>query len=127
MNTDKLKSKFKSKQINGKIIYSFDYLINNELTDDDLNNLFDKDSLLYSIVFNMFYHANIKINDNDIYNSIRAKNFYDKYYWKHKYQRDEFENNLTKVIKNIYSYTDYISKNIAQWYMTIYGLKYKYL
>ena len=116
-------SKSKFQTVCGVKIYPIDYLCNNELTESDLNNLLDdnKKGLIYSLIIGMFrYVKNVKRNFQ-IVKIIKADNNWPyKYQWT-KTQRDEYENLVIKIIKNIYQYKDSQAISMAQWFMTLYG------
>lgn len=106
-------------------IYSLDYLANAELTYDDLSNLFDHKSLVYSIIIGMFKHIKLKKSNKEIIKMITTKNkWMDNYFWNHE-ELTSFENTLTKAIKNIYYCSEYTAKQKAQWYVILYGFKIK--
>ena len=48
-----------------------------------------------------------------------------KFSWDKKDKFYAFESKLSDAYKNIYNYTDKISKQYAQWWMTIYGFSIK--
>jgi len=111
----------KNSVVSGVKIYPINYLINEELTESDLNNLFDTKSFMYSIVINMFRENNIKISNSNIIKMItNDENWMNKFSW-NKDKFYEFETKLANAYKNIYNYNDKISKQYAQWWMTIYG------
>lgn len=104
-------------------IFDLDYLEKNELTDDDLYNLFDCKSLIYSLVIGMFKYAGYKKYTNEtIIKIIKTDpNWVYKHFWK-KRQRKEFENKLIKIFKNVYWYSDIVALKRAQNWMIVYGL-----
>lgn len=107
-------------------IFTLDYLANNELTDNDLSNLLDNNkSLVYSIIIGMFNHINIHKSNNEIIKLITTqKRWMYKFFWS-KEELMSFEDLLTKVLKNIYYTSEYIARQKAQWYITIYGFNRK--
>lgn len=106
-------------------IYPMDYLIESELSDEDLMYLLDKKNLTYSLIVGMFKFAKINKQDSEIINLIQndSKWMY-KYHWSKK-ELNEFENKITKVLKKIYYYSDLTSRKMAQWYIIVYGLSVK--
>ena len=111
--------------IQGKKIYSIDYLMKEELFDFDLNNLIDDNNLLYSIIIGMYKHIHSKRNLTDIIKNVQINNeWLSKNKWTEK-ERNDYENKLIKVLKNIYCMSDNIATQRAQWYMTIYGFEIK--
>ena len=106
-------------------IYDIEYLMNKELTEEDLYYLFDTASLIYSLVIAEFKYAEYNINDYDIIEI--AKNnerWVYEYYWTKK-QHDNFIKMLTKVYHNLYQYKYDASKNAAEWFVFQYGLTVK--
>lgn len=106
----------------GVKIYPMDYLMKEELTELDLNNLFDTNSFIYSVIIGMFNDAGIKKRNSDIVKELKKDN---KWIDKHKWTKDQFmnfENKLAKVIKNVYVYDEKTALMKAQWFMIKYGL-----
>ena len=58
------------KIINNVCIYPLDYLANKELTEYNLDNLFNGKSFLYSLIINMIQMSGVKDNENSIINAI---------------------------------------------------------
>ena len=115
----------KIQKVNGITIYSLDYLINEELTDEDISNLLDRKSLTYSIIINMFRYIGLKKSNKDIIKLITTKDrWMDDYVWS-KEEFNSFENLLIQALKNIYSYSDIIAKVKAQWYRILYAFRQK--
>lgn len=111
--------------VSGIKIYSLKYLINNDLTESDLNNLFETDSLIYSIIVNMYMFINSKKSYVNIVKDIRKNNdWISRNKWSNK-ERNLYEHKLKDAFKNIYSLSDEIALQKAQWYMTIYGFDIK--
>ena len=116
-------SKSKFQTVYAVKIYPIDYLCNNELTESDLNNLLDnnKKGLMYSLIIGMFRYIKNDKRNFQIIKIIKADNNWPyKYQWT-KNQRDEYENLVIKIIKNIYQYKDSQAISIAQWFMMLYG------
>ena len=114
-------------EVNGIKIYSLDYLVNTELSDNDLSNLFDNNNkgLTYSIIINMFSHVGVKKSIKDIIKIITTKDkWMNDYFW-NKEELNSFEGKLTKALKNIYYLDDKQALEKAQWYIILYGLKMK--
>lgn len=104
-------------------IYPINYLINEELNEDDLFNLFDLHSFNYSLVIGMLRHIGIKNkSDNDIIEMCsKSNNWFNKYTWTPK-QRKDFLNKLIKVYRNVYCYSEMKSKQLAEWWLLVYGI-----
>lgn len=106
-------------------IYSLDYLSTANLTDEDLSNLFDNKSLVYSIIIGMFRHIKLKKPNKEIIKMITTqKKWMNNYIWNNE-ELTLFENILTKVLQNIYSYSEEIARQKAQWYVILYGFQIK--
>ena len=63
-------NKIDFKIINNVCIYPLDYFANQELTEYDLDNLFNGKSFLYSLIINMIQMSGVKDNENSIINAI---------------------------------------------------------
>ena len=117
-------SKIIYQTVYGIKIYPIDYLINSELTDNDLSNLLDnnKEGLKYSLIIGMFKFINSSKRNYQIIKMIRNDDrWYKKVKWpQEKY--DEYEKLVIEVYKNIYQYKELTAISLAQWFMTIYGL-----
>lgn len=106
-------------------IYSADYLMNNELTDDDLKTLVGDHQLLYSLIVEMFKISKSELSQDEIINIIRTDNkWIFKYFWTKK-QRNDFEEKLKKIFRNIYYYSDPELTGHVQMWMIHYGLSIK--
>lgn len=106
-------------------IYTIDYLMTEELSDEDLDNLFSNKCLTYSLIVAMFKHINDKRSTSDIIHLITSDS---KWMYKNtwtKRQRNIFEKQVTKCFENIYSYSNFEAKQRAQWWITIYGFNMK--
>lgn len=115
----------KFQTVYGVRLYPLEYLMNEDLNDEDLSWLFDQKSLLYSIIIGMFRFIGIKKSNSEIIKLVRKdpKWMY-KYFWNSNEQQ-EFEDKLIKIMKNIYYLSDFQAKQKAQWYIIIYGLSIK--
>lgn len=115
-------NKTKFSTVQGITIYPIEYLANNELTDNDLSNLLDKNGLKYSLIIGMFKFIKSPKRNYQIIKSITSnKNWYKKTTWSTK-QQYEYEQLVIKVYKNIYQYKELAAISLAQWFMSIYGL-----
>ncbi len=113
--------------INDVKIYPIDYLVNEELTDSDINNLLNKNckSMLYSFIIGMFKYAGIQKRNQQIIKLINNdENWTNSFNWS-KQQRKTYEDKLAKAYKNIYQYGDTISKSYAEWFSIVYGFSIK--
>jgi len=116
----------KFQTVSGIKIYPMEYLVNGELTESDLSNIFDTPSLLYSIIIGMFRLAgyNSKRNSQIIKMVKEDKRWMYNNYWTRK-QANEFENILTKAFMNIYCETEVRARSKAQWEIIWHGLNIK--
>ena len=106
-------------------IYTLEYLMNTELTEEDLYYIFDTASFTYSIIIGMFKYAGYNINDYDIIELCKTnERWVYEYYWTKK-QHNDFINILTKIYKNVYQYKPMTAKNAAQWFVFQYGFTVK--
>lgn len=122
----KQKTQIIDKNGNDCKIYDLDYLINIELTEEDLYYLFDTASLIYSLVIGEFRFAGYNdISDNEIINMCKAnERWVYEYYWTKK-EHDDYIKKVTLVYKNLYQYKTYTAKNSAEWFVFQYGLTVK--
>ena len=106
-------------------IFSADYLMNNELTDEDLKTLLGDHQLIYSLIVEMFKISKHTLSENEIIDKVTKDNkWVYKYYWT-KNQRKKFENELKEIFKNVYCYTGKeLSAHVQMW-MINYGLSIK--
>ncbi len=116
--------KEKIKEIDGIKIYPLSYLAEAVLTDEDINNLLDTPSLKYSVIIDMFKKCKINKTNKNIIKFIKTENWFEKYKME-KSVFDEFENTLTLIYQNIYSYQPEIARQYAQWFMAIYSFRSK--
>ena len=111
--------------VSGVKIYPIEYLMNNELTESDLSNIFDTPSLLYSIIIGMFRHAGDNKKNYQIIKAIKEdKRWMYNNYWTQK-QAKEYEDILTKVFMNVYCESEIRSRSKAQWEIIWHGLNVK--
>lgn len=113
--------------VQGVTIYPIDYLINKELSDNDLNNLLDNDKrgLKYSLIIGMFKFIKSPKRNNQIIKIItNDKKWFENVSWTIE-QRKEYEELVIKVYENIYQYKELTAISLAQWFITIYGLSVK--
>lgn len=104
-------------------IYDLDYLKNEELTEEDLYNLFETPSLLYSLVISMFRQVKDKRSDDEIINMCKTdERWVYKNYWESEEQKESFKEDLKKVIKNVYQCGDIELDRRASWWMFQYSL-----
>ena len=116
----------KFQTVSGIKIYPMEYLMNEELTESDLNNIFDTPSLLYSIIIGMFrFVGNTTKRNNQIIKLVKEdKRWMYKNYWTQK-QSKEFEDILTKIFMNVYCEGEIRSRSRAQWEIIWHGLNIK--
>lgn len=108
---------------NATPIYKLDYLLNEELTESDLNNLLNGSCLNYSLVVAEFKFNGEKRNYNRIL--MKCKNndtWFDDNTWVAEKQ-DEFRNILAKVYKNIYYYSEKRCLDMADMWLLNFGFR----
>lgn len=108
----------------GVNIYPVDYLANEELTENDLKNLFDGKSLIYSLLVAMFKSKYANMKNSDIIKTCRRDGWMDMYTW----SKDEFiafEQIVQRIYKNLYYCQDQTALAYAQNWMTLYGFSIK--
>ncbi len=112
--------------VNKTRIYPIEYLANNELTESDLNAIFDysKKCLLYSLIIGMFKFIDSSKKNSQIIKDIKENNWYDSITWTAK-QCKEYEGLVINAYKNIYQYKNEQAESLAQWFIINYGLKVK--
>lgn len=101
--------------------FTLDYLINNELTEEDLYYIFDTKSLYYSLISELFSLMKIDKSDYDIIKNFKSWNDI-KYSWTSK-QNKKFNNNLMKAYKNIYQINDNNAMYKSDIWCYLYGPK----
>ena len=103
-------------------IFTSDYLINGDFTDDDLRYLFETNSLCLSLIVDMFTKTKQDIIDEKkIVALVKEKDWMYNYFWTDR-QRENFTNEIVEIFKNVYFYSDEIALSRAQWWITLYGL-----
>lgn len=118
-------SKSKFQTVYGIRLYPMNYLMNEELTESDLNHLLDTLSLKYSIIIGMFRHIGSSKRNCDIIKMVKTNpRWVYEHYWTTS-QRQEFEDMLTQAYKNIYYYKDIKARSLAQWMLFRFGLSIK--
>ena len=106
-------------------IYDLDYLVNTELTEEDLYNIFETPSLNYSLVINMFKISGYNKTNEEIIDLCKTDDrWMYKHFWTSK-QRKEFHSILVKICQNIYQYGYNQSEGWADWWLFMYGLSNK--
>ena len=106
-------------------IYTIDELKNTEFSEDDLHNLFDTKSLNLSLILHMFKLINDKRKDWEIVKMVRTESGWpDKYSMSRKLYNN-FVKDLKEIFANVYQYRENTAKIKAEYWMTVYGFKYK--
>ena len=115
-------------------LFSLEYLSNEELTEDDLFLLFETNSLNYSLIVAMYRYCGIYTHENKIISDIKKDNSWINFHhFKNDKDRSSFTNIVKNVVKNVYTYSDYVAQRWADDWMLHYGFsiyhchkKYKY-
>lgn len=112
--------------IQGVKIFPIKYLLENDLTESDIEVLLDEKSLSlkYSIVLGMFEYTHIYKPVLEILSIIKKDKWMYKYQWTYK-ECENYEKIITNIIKKLYYYSEEKSKSIAQWYIIMYGFQVK--
>lgn len=106
-------------------IYSLDYLSNQELSEEDLYFLFETKSLFYSIIISMFkFNGDLRLDKDILEYCKKEKKWVYKNVWT-KQKRRKFLNDLIKVYKNVYQYSDIKAKDTALGFLLLYGFNIK--
>lgn len=110
-------------------IYSIYYLLNEELTEDDLFNLFETSSLNKSLILGMFYitwkwspDETDKINEVKRFIKDNDRLWMDKKFWNFK-QYQDFRKILIGVAKNVYQYNSLTCEKWADQWLMYYGFR----
>lgn len=108
------------------IMFNLEYLMNSDLSEDDLNILLQEKYFNKALIIEMFRHAGYtNITDKQILNICTTSNkWFNKYVWS-KHQRESFLNKVTLVYKNVYQYGNVKSRQMAEWWLIRYGFKVK--
>ena len=104
-------------------IFEMDYLINNDLSEDDLYYLFETPSLNYSLLINEFKYSNQELTDEKkiIKLAQSDEEWMYKTFWTEK-QRNTFEEDTKKAFMNIYQCGPIEAESRVQWWILYYGL-----
>lgn len=106
-------------------IYSIDYLVNNELTDEDLRNLLDKSSLILSLILHQFRIIGDTREDWVILKEVKTKEDWMENYFFSKKQRNNFIDDVSKVYKNIYRCNHTTCKRSAENFVLAFGFRFR--
>lgn len=107
-------------------VYTLEYLANEDLTEKDLHNLFDKDSLLYSVVVAQFHEIGDTRRDWELIKECKEDpDWMNKYYFKSEKLRNIFVNKVAKVLMNLYTYKEEKAKREAAWFLLGYGFRFR--
>ena len=104
-------------------IFTFDYLIQSDLNEEDLYWLFDTPSMNYSFIKEMCNMLNKPILLNDLIDKITVDNTWlSEYHFRSKKDYKLFKSQMIKAIKNIFSYSDVVAKKWVENWMIRFGL-----
>jgi hypothetical protein len=96
-------------------IYEIDYLINNELSEEDLFHIFETPSLTYSLVIGMFKHSGSKLTEKEILKICKTdENWMYKHCWTQK-QKDSYYSKVSDVVHNVYQYGEDQCNSWVDW------------
>ncbi len=104
-------------------IFEMNYLMNNDLSEDDLYYLFETPSLNYSLLINEFKYSNQELTDEKkiIKLAQSDEEWMYKTFWTEK-QRNVFEEDAKKAFMNIYQCGEVEAESRVQWWILYYGL-----
>lgn len=106
-------------------LFDIDYLINTELSEEDLYYIFETNSLICSLIVGMFKEAKYNLDHNTIINICKEDSeWFNKYFWTRE-QRISFEKKLIDIYKNIYQCSTIIAKSKMDFFIIKYGLSKK--
>lgn len=112
----------KSKKVK---IYDINYLVNEELTEDDLYNIFETPSLTYSLVIGMFKESGSTMSEKEILKLCKTDtDWMYKHFWTQK-QKNNYYKKVTSIVHNVYQYDEIQSTSWTDWWMFMYGLSVK--
>lgn len=110
-------------------IYTIYYLLNEELTEDDLFNLFETSSLNKSLILGMFYitwkwspDEKDKVDEVKKFIKDNDRLWMDKKFWNFK-QYQDFRKILIGVAKNVYQYNSLMCEKWADQWLMYYGFR----
>lgn len=108
-------------------VYSIDFLMNGEYSEEDLHLLIDDGWFTKSLIIQMFKEARYNMPDTDI-----LRGCHDDSHWMYKYfwtdaQRRSFRDKLIRAFHNLYQYNGAELTSIADWWLIEYGLTNKKL
>jgi hypothetical protein len=101
-------------------IYPIEYLINEELSEDDLYNILDTKSLEYSLHCFMMRLINPDFTIKQCIDIASTNGWFDTYRWTHA-QCTYAESQIEKAFMNIYQIGPLQARQRAQMYIVTYG------
>ena len=106
-------------------LYKIDYLMNAELTDDDIHNLLDNNALEWSLINRMMELSGNSMSTSELRKTVGSSNTWmDNYYWSDEQSR-EFHDELTSVYMNVYQWKESRARSQADWFIIYLGLQIK--
>ena len=107
-------------------IYTIEYLLNKDISDQDLEYLFsNNDSIILSIIFYQFTQfTNIQSLDK-FWDEIHKDNWYDKYYYEDKEKFNKFKSIIYNIYKNLYCWNNKRCIDTTNMFLLNYGFKEK--
>ena len=106
-------------------LYKIDYLMNAELTDDDIHNLLDNNALEWSLINRMMELSGNSMSTSELRKTVGSSNTWmDNLYWSSDQSR-EFHDELTLVYMNVYQWKESRARSQADWFIIYLGLKIK--
>ena len=106
-------------------LYKIDYLMNAELTDDDIHNLLDNHALEWSLINRMMELSGNSMSTSELRKTVNSSNTWmDNIYWTNEQSR-EFHNELTSVYMNVYQWKESRARSQADWFIIYLGIRIK--
>lgn len=112
----------KIKKVQGVNFYSVDYLINHELNENELYDLFETPSLHYSLFLGMFaFIGDKRTPDELITMGKKDSDWMYKNFWSEQ-QKQQYIELVTKILMNIYQFGKETSRHNAEHWVCFNGL-----
>lgn len=111
---------------NGIKLYSTEYLMNKDISDQDLEYIFsNNDAIILSIIFYQFQKFTSISNIDAFWSEIHKDNWYDNYYYEDPIIFDDFRSVIFSIYKNLYAWNNKKCNDITDMFILNYGFKYR--
>ena len=106
-------------------LYKINYLMNAELTDEDIHNLLDNHALEWSLINRMMELSGNSMSTSELRKTVGSSNTWmDNLYWTSEQSR-VFHDELTSVYMNVYQWKESRARSQADWFIIYLGLQIK--